>query len=139
MASSSPSAPITSSRDAADTTAGRIYFSTPSAQVRVPVGDIVYSPPPLMLTLYYLGKNYPAAEKLPRGGAKISGGGLIIPGGRGWTKNFIKKSHSAQHCHTVPKKPYSTSLYIELSYTLSLYIEPNYALSSYLEPNYTLS
>ena len=46
MASST--APITSSRDTPDTTASRIYFSTPSAQVRVPVGDLVF-PPPLLL------------------------------------------------------------------------------------------
>ena len=39
-----PGPPATSSRGAADTTAGRIYFSTPSAHVRVPVGDLV-SPP----------------------------------------------------------------------------------------------
>ena len=42
MASSAPSAPINSPRGAADTTAGRIYISTPSAQVRVPVGDPVF-------------------------------------------------------------------------------------------------
>ena len=46
MASSTPSAPITSSRGAADTTAGRIYFSTPSLQVRIHVGDLVFHPPP---------------------------------------------------------------------------------------------
>ena len=40
----SGTAPTTSSRGAADTTAGRIYFSTPSAQVRVPVGDLVFPP-----------------------------------------------------------------------------------------------
>ena len=53
MASSTPSAPITSSRGAADTTAGRIYFSTPTAQVRVPVEDLVFPPPQRLLTLYY--------------------------------------------------------------------------------------
>ena len=56
MASSTPSAPINSSRGAADTTAGRIYFSTPFAQVRFPVGDLVLFPP-LILTLYYWTKN----------------------------------------------------------------------------------
>ena len=35
----------TSSRGAADMTAGRIYFSTPSAKVRIPVTELV-SPPP---------------------------------------------------------------------------------------------
>ena len=63
MASSTPSAPITSSRGAADTTAGRIYFSTPSAQVRVPVGDFVFPAT--------------SAHTILLGG-KLSGGGKII-------------------------------------------------------------
>ena len=58
----------------------------------------------------------------------MAGGGIIIPGGRGWTK-IRKKPPSAQNCRTVPKIPYSISLYIEPNYTLSLYIEPNYTLS----------
>ena len=58
MASSTPSAPITSSRGPAVTIAGRIYFSTPAAQVRVAVGDLVS--PSLLFTLYYLGENYKA-------------------------------------------------------------------------------
>ena len=132
MASST--APITSSRGAADTTAGRIYFSTPSALFRVPVGDLVF--PPHFCSQYTTTggkifrwrKNYPAAEKL-------SGGGIIIPGGRRWFKN----SKKSENCRTVPKIPYSISLYIEPNYTLSLYIEPNYTLSLYIEPNYALS
>ena len=78
MASSTPSAPITSSRGAADTTAGRIYLSTPSAQVRVPVGDLVF-PPPLMLTLYYLGKNIRERQRKGAAGEREAGGGKIIP------------------------------------------------------------
>ena len=70
MASSTPSAPINSSRHAADTTAGRIYIFTPSAQVRIPVRDLVFFDPPLLLTLYYHMENNPAAEKLSRGGLK---------------------------------------------------------------------
>ena len=129
MASST--APITSSRGAADTTAGRIYLSTPSAQVRVPVGDLVF--PPHFCSHYTTtgGKifrwreNYPAAENL-------SGGGKIIrrrnnyPGREQVGQKFKKKSET---CRTVPKIPYSISLYIEPNYTLSLYIEPNYTLS----------
>ena len=67
MASSTPSAPINSSRGAADTTAGRIYISTPSAQVRVPVGDLVFPPPHFCSHYTTRGKinrrrkNYPAA------------------------------------------------------------------------------
>ena len=44
-----------------------------------------------------------------------------------------------ENFRTVPKIPYSISLYIEPNYTLSLYIEPNYTLSLNIEPNYTLS
>ena len=66
MASSTPSAPINSCRGAADTTAGRIYFSTPSAQVRVPVGDLVFPLPPTSAHTLLLGGN-------------LSGGGKIIP------------------------------------------------------------
>ena len=85
MASSTASARITSSRGAADTTAGRIYFSAPSAQVRVPVGDLVFpTPPPPHFCSHYTTrgklsfsgkitprrrKNYPAAEYLSRAGA----------------------------------------------------------------------
>ena len=52
-----PSPPITSSRGAADTTAGRIYFSTPSAQVGIPVGDLVSPPPPHLCSHYTTGVN----------------------------------------------------------------------------------
>ena len=45
MASSTPFGPITSSRGAADTTAGRIYFSTPSAQIRMPLTGPFLFPP----------------------------------------------------------------------------------------------
>ena len=99
MASSTPSAPINSSRGAADTTAGRIYFSTPSAQVQVPVGDLI-SPPPLILTLYYLGKKYPAAEKLSSG-LKFVRRRNNYPGpvqvGQKFEKKIPKLSHSAEN------------------------------------------
>ena len=62
MASST--APITSSSGAADKTVGRIYFSTPSAQVRVPVGDLVFPPT--------------SAHTLLLRGEKFSGGGKTI-------------------------------------------------------------
>ena len=133
MASSTPSAPITSSRGAANTTAGRIYFSTPSAHVRVPVRDLVFPPPPPPPTC--------AHTILLRG--KLSRGGKIIPRRRkncpaveylsragAGTQKFEKKS---ENCRTVPKVPYSICLYIEPNYTVSLYIEPNYTLSLYIE------
>ena len=49
---------------------------TPSTQVRIPVEDLVFSPPPpappLMLTLYYftITKSYPVAQKFS-GGVKF--------------------------------------------------------------------
>ena len=116
MASSTSSLPNNSSRGAADATAGRIYFSTLSAHVRVPVGDLEFPtpPPPLLLTLYYLGENYPAAEK-------IFGGRIIIrrrnnyPGGRGWVKNLKKNI-----CRTVSKTVTQCRNYpIPYLYTLS--------------------
>ena len=58
------------------------------------------------------------------------------PGRAQVPKNSKKKS---ENCRTVPKIPYSVSLYIEPNYTLSLYIEPNYTQSLYIEANYTPS
>ena len=124
MASSTPSARITSYRGAADTTAGRIYFSTPSAQVRVPVGDLV-SPPPTSAHTILQGENYPSAEKLSRGAVKTIRRRNIYPG----RAQVPKNSEKSENCRTVPKKHFSKSLYIEPNYTLSLYIEPNYTLS----------
>ena len=48
-----PGPQITSSRGAADTTAGGICFSTPSAQVRIPVGDLVFHHPVPHLCSHY--------------------------------------------------------------------------------------
>ena len=65
---------------------------TPSAEVRVPVGDLTFFDSPLLLTLYYL---YYLGEKLSGGGKimprrknyapaeKICGGGKIM---RRWKK-----------------------------------------------------
>ena len=89
-----------------------------------------------MFTLYYLGENYPAAEKLARGGVKTIRRRNNYPGRAQVPKNSKKKS---ENCRTVMKIPYSISLYIEPNYTVSLYIEPNYTLSLYIEPNYTIS
>ena len=69
MASSTPSAPITSFRGAVDTTADGIYFSTPSAQVQIPVGDLVLPPPPTCAHNILFG------GKLSDGG-KVSGVGV---------------------------------------------------------------
>ena len=138
MASSTPSVPITSSRGAPDTTVGRIYFSTPSAQVPVPVGDLVSPslPPTYAQTIVLGGKIFRGWRKSYPTAYILSGGGIIIRAGAGGQKVWQKKS---ENCRTVPKIPYSISLYIEPNYTLSLYIEPNYTLSLYIEPHYTLS
>ena len=75
MASSTPSAPINSSRGAADTTADRIYFSTtPSAQVRLPVGDLVFPPP-----LPHFCSHYTTRGKIIRERQRTADGGKIIP------------------------------------------------------------
>ena len=89
MAYGTPPAPIASSRAAADTTPGRIYFSTPSAQVRNPVGDLVLPPPHLCSHYTTWGKfiqrrrkSYRAAEKISRaeaGGPKNQKRNLSVP------------------------------------------------------------
>ena len=79
---------------------------SPSAQVRIPIGDLFFFTYPLMLTLYYWGKNYPVAKKL-------CGGRIVIrrrnnyPGRVRLDQKFDKrKSHSAEKtlflCGTVP-------------------------------------
>ena len=95
MASSTLSAPIKSSRGAADKTAGRIYFSTPSAWVRVPVGDLV-SPSPTYAHTILLG------EKLSRGSVNFIRRQNNYPGRAQVGKKVEKK---AENCRTVPKKP----------------------------------
>ena len=137
MASSTPSAPVTSSCGAADTTAGRIHFSTTtSAQVRIPLTGPHFPPPPTSAHTILLGEKLSAGVKLIRRPKNFCGGGIIIPGGRGWAKKSKKKS---ENCRTVSKIPYSISLYIELNYTPSSYNEPNYSLPLHIELNYTLS
>ena len=112
MASGIPSAPIISSRGAADTTAGRIYFSTPSVQVEIPVGDLV-SPPHLSSHYSTWRKIYPAAEKLTEG-VKFNRRRHNYPrrgaGGQKIFKKIRKLSRSAEitlfhiliHCETIP-------------------------------------
>ena len=134
---SSSTAPITSSRGATDMTAGRIYFSTPSAQVRVPVGDLVFPPPPTSAhTILLMGekfsggrkifrwrKNYPAREKQ-------SGGGIIIPGGRGCPKNRKKNPKIVAQCRKYPiPNLYTLNRTIPYLYTLNRTIPYLYTLS----------
>ena len=150
MVSSTSSAPNISSRGAADTTAGRIYFSTLSTQVRVPVADLVSPPPHLCSHYTNEGKNMRRWRKNLSGGLKkipgrnnYKGASTEVSrrrtGGREAQVGQTVGKKSEKNCSTVPKIPYSISLYIEPNYTLSLYIEPNYTLSFYIEPNCTLS
>ena len=137
MASSTPSAPINSSRGAADTTAGRIYFSTLSAQVRVPVGDLV-SPPPHFCSHYTTTggkifrwrKNYPAAEKLSRGSVKTIRRRNNYPGRVQVGQKFEKNPKNVAQCRKYP---------IPILYTLNRTIPYLYALNPTIPYLYTLN
>ena len=117
MASSIPSAPITSSRGATDTTAGRIYFSTPSAQVRFPVGDLVFPPP------HFCSHYTTAAEKLPCGGVKTIRRRNNYPGRAQVGRNFEKKLTVPKSVAQCRKNPipylYTLSQTIPYLYTLN--------------------
>ena len=78
MASSTPSAPINNLPGAADTTAGRIYFPTPSAQVRVPVGDLVFPLPRFCSHYTTRGKIKRERQRKGAAGVREAGGGKII-------------------------------------------------------------
>ena len=125
MASSTPSAPINSSRGAADTTAGRIYFSTPSAQVRVPVADLVTPPPPP-----------PTSAHTILLGGKLSGGVKTIrrrnnyPGRAQVPKNSKKNPKFVAQCRKYP---------IPYLYTLSRTIRYLYTLNRTIPYLYTLN
>ena len=97
MASSTPSAPITSSRGDADTTAGRIYFPTPSAQVRVPVEDLV-SPPHLCSHYTTEGKNMRRRRK------NLSAGGIIKRERQRKGAVGVREAGRAQVCLKFEKK-----------------------------------
>ena len=102
MYSSTPSRPITSSRGAADTTAGRIYFSIPSAQVRVPVGDLVFFDPHLCSHYTTRGKVIRERQRKGAAGVREKGGAIIIPGGRRWPKIRKKNPKIVEQCRKYP-------------------------------------
>ena len=85
---------------------------TPSAQVRIPVGDLIY-PPHFCSHYTTLGKNYPAAEETSVG-VKINRRRHTYPGrpqvGKKFKKFSSKISHTAENCRTVPKIPYLNTL-----------------------------
>ena len=114
MASSTPSAPINSSRGAADTTAGQIYFSTPSAQVRIPLTGPLLPPPPTSAHTILLKGKFIWRRKKLSGGGKIMRRRNNYPGrervGQKFEKKCPKLLHSAEntlfyiliHCETIP-------------------------------------
>ena len=95
---------------------------TPSAQIWVPVKDLVFPPP-------HLCSHYTTLGKIIRRRKKISGGVKIMQRRKNYPqrarvgqkpeKKIRKLSHSVENIRTVPKIPYSISLYIEPNYTLS--------------------
>ena len=123
MASSTPSALITSSRGAADTTAGRFYFYTPSAQVLIPLTG-PHLPPTCAHSILLWGKiirerqrtggggknirrpkSYAAAQKLSRAGAG--------------SQKFEKKPQIVAQCRSYPI-PYLYTLSRTISYLYTL-------------------
>ena len=125
MASSTPSAPNNSSRGAADTTADRIYFCTPSAQVRIPLtGPHLSSPPPTTA------HNILLAGKIIRERQRRAGGGKIIPDGRRCPKNWKKNPKIVAQCRKYP---------IPYLYTLSRTIPYLYTLNRTIPYLYTLN
>ena len=130
MYSSTPSRPITSSRGAADTTAGRIYFSIPSAQVRVPVGDLVFFDPHLCSHYTTRGKVIRERQQKGAAGVREEGGAIIIPGGRRWPKIRKKNPKIVEQCRKYP---------IPYLYTLSRTIPYLYTLNRTIPYLYTLN
>ena len=79
MASDTPSAPFNSFPGAADTTDGRIYFSTPSAQVRAPYETSSFPPPHFCSHYTTRGKIIREWQRKGAAGVREAGGGKIIP------------------------------------------------------------
>ena len=78
MASSTPLGPINSSRGAAEAAAGRIYFSTPSAEVRVPVGTHLPPPSTYAHTILLGGKIIRERQRKGAVGVRQAGGVKIV-------------------------------------------------------------
>ena len=91
---------------------------TPSAQVRIPIGDFIFPPPPHLCSQYTTwGKNYPVAEKLSNYAAvELSGAGAGGP--------KIQKNLSAENCRTLPKIPYSIPRRILIHDTIFIHCRP---------------
>ena len=89
---------------------------TPSAQVRVPVGHLVFPTPhptPTYAHTILLGENYPAAEKVSRGGVKTIRRRNNYPGRMQVGRKFEKKLRVAKTVAQCRKYP------IPYLYTLS--------------------
>ena len=86
---------------------------TPSAQVRIPVGDLVFPPP-------YLCSHYTTWGKINLRRKKISGGGIIIRAGAGGPKIQKKKPKTVAQCRKYPiPYLYTFNQTIPYPYTLS--------------------
>ena len=118
----SDTAPITSSRGAAVTTARRIYFYTPSAQVRIPLTG-PHLPPPTSAHTILLG------EKLSGGGVKIIRRRNNYPGRARVPINSKKYPKIVAQCRKYP---------IPYLYTLSRTIPYLYTLNRTIPYLYTL-
>ena len=106
---------------------------TPSAQVRVPVGDLVFFPPHFCSRYTTNGKIIRRRKNYPAAAWKLSGGGIIIPGGRGWTKirkKNLKLPKTVVQCRKYP---------IPYLYTLRRTIPYLYTLNRTVPYLYTLN
>ena len=85
---------------------------TPSAQVRVPVGDLIFFDPPLLLTLYYLGKIYKGCQRTADVGVKLIRWRNKNPGQARVGKKFEKKIKKSSHCRKLSHSDENTSTHI---------------------------
>ena len=123
----SGTAPINSSRGAADTTAGRIYFSTPSAQVRIPLTGPLLPPPTSAHTILLGGKIYDGGKIFPRRRKNYKGASAdgrwpnIYPGRAQVPKNSKKNPKTVAQCRKYPiPNLYTLNRTIPYLYTLRL-------------------
>ena len=133
MASGTPSAPINSSRGAADTTAGRIYFSTLSARHRIPLTG-PHLPPP------HFCSHHATRGKLSRGGVKFIRRRKNYPGRAQVTKNSKKNPKIVAQCRKYPiPNLYTLNRTIPYPNTLSRTIPYLYTLNRTIPYLNTLS
>ena len=107
----------------ADTIAGQIYFYTPSAQVRVPVGYFVFPPPTSAHTILLGGK-------LSRGGVKTIRRRNNYPGRARVGQKFEKNRKIVSQCRKYPiPNLYTLNRITPYLYTLNRTIPSLYTLT----------